>query len=135
MTGAVMCPEEEERLIVSLDTSKVRALCLYLSCLCAGSHPRRPLAQMNKILWIDKDNMMARIQAGVVGSALERKVVLLSFSVDRVTLLTVANRLCPASLLSLAFALATSPTRWNSAPSAAGLPRGWCFHPITVISM
>ncbi len=29
---------------------------------------------MNKIMWIDKDNMLARIQAGVVGVSLEKKV-------------------------------------------------------------
>ena len=29
---------------------------------------------MNKILWIDKDNMLVRLEAGIVGSALERKV-------------------------------------------------------------
>eukprot|EP00042_Codosiga_hollandica_P036090 m.272685 g.272685 ORF g.272685 m.272685 type:complete len:613 (+) comp54801_c0_seq1:13-1851(+) len=51
VTGAVLCPESETRMIVSLDTSK-----------------------MNKILWIDKDNMLARVQAGVVGSALEKKL-------------------------------------------------------------
>ena len=29
---------------------------------------------MNRILWIDKENMLARIEAGVVGVALEEKL-------------------------------------------------------------
>ena len=29
---------------------------------------------MNRILWVDKDNMLARLEAGIVGTALERKV-------------------------------------------------------------
>ncbi len=29
---------------------------------------------MNKILWIDKDNMLVRLEAGIVGAALEKKV-------------------------------------------------------------
>jgi alkyldihydroxyacetonephosphate synthase len=45
----VLCPEGETRMIVSLDTSK-----------------------MNRVVWIDKKNMMARIQAGVRGEALEQ---------------------------------------------------------------
>mmetsp|Transcript_21955 Transcript_21955/g.57325 ORF Transcript_21955/g.57325 Transcript_21955/m.57325 type:complete len:629 (-) Transcript_21955:93-1979(-) len=51
VSGAVLCPEGEPRMIVSLDTSK-----------------------MNRILWIDMENMMARIEAGVVGQALEEKL-------------------------------------------------------------
>lgn len=39
VSGAVQCPEGEPRMIVSLDTSK-----------------------MNRILWIDMENMMARIE-------------------------------------------------------------------------
>jgi len=49
VSGAVLCPEGEERMIISLDTSK-----------------------MNRIVWIDKKNMMARIEAGVRGEALEK---------------------------------------------------------------
>ena len=41
VSGAVLCPKEETRMIVSLDTSK-----------------------MNRILWIDMENMMARIEVG-----------------------------------------------------------------------
>eukprot|EP00037_Helgoeca_nana_P000215 m.20724 g.20724 ORF g.20724 m.20724 type:complete len:644 (-) comp10276_c0_seq1:201-2132(-) len=51
VSGAVQCPEGEPRMIVSLDTSK-----------------------MNRILWIDMENMMARIEAGVVGQPLEEKL-------------------------------------------------------------
>eukprot|EP00038_Savillea_parva_P014514 m.11169 g.11169 ORF g.11169 m.11169 type:complete len:635 (-) comp2826_c0_seq1:26-1930(-) len=51
VSGAVLCPEGETRMIVSLDTSK-----------------------MNRILWIDMENMMARIECGVVGQALEEKL-------------------------------------------------------------
>eukprot|EP00039_Didymoeca_costata_P004813 m.76311 g.76311 ORF g.76311 m.76311 type:complete len:604 (-) comp12551_c0_seq2:3428-5239(-) len=51
VTGAVQCPEKETRMIVSLDTSK-----------------------MNRILWINSQNMTARIEAGVTGQALERKL-------------------------------------------------------------
>ena len=51
VSGAVLCPEGEERMIISLDTSK-----------------------MNRIVWIDKKNMMARIEAGVRGEALEKMV-------------------------------------------------------------
>ena len=49
VTGAVEVPEAEGRMVVSADTSK-----------------------MNRILWVDKRNMTARVQAGVVGSELER---------------------------------------------------------------
>jgi len=51
VSGAVLCPENEQRMIVSLDTSK-----------------------MNRIMWIDKSNMLARIEAGVTGQALEAKL-------------------------------------------------------------
>ena len=30
--------------------------------------------QMNRVLWIDKENMLARFEAGVVGVELERKL-------------------------------------------------------------
>ena len=51
VSGAVLCPEGETRMIISLDTSK-----------------------MNRVVWIDKKNMMARIEAGVRGEALEKMV-------------------------------------------------------------
>lgn len=31
--------------------------------------------QMNRILWVDHENMMARLEAGIVGSHLEQKVL------------------------------------------------------------
>ena len=51
VTGAVLCPEGETRMFVSVDTCK-----------------------MNRIHWIDMENMMARIEAGVTGLALEKKL-------------------------------------------------------------
>lgn len=56
VSGALMCPPEEQRMIVSLDTTL-----------------------MNKILWIDKDNLTARIQAGIIGQDLERQLGALGF--------------------------------------------------------
>lgn len=49
VSGALLCPENELRMIVSLDTS-----------------------QMNRILWIDHQNLTARIEAGIFGQDLER---------------------------------------------------------------
>ncbi|KAJ8012732.1 hypothetical protein DPEC_G00045940 [Dallia pectoralis] len=49
VTGALECPPEETRCIVSLDTS-----------------------QMNRILWIDEKNLVARVEAGIIGQDLER---------------------------------------------------------------
>lgn len=51
VTGAVQCPPTETRMIVSLDTSK-----------------------MNRILWIDHENMLVRVEAGIVGTHLEEKL-------------------------------------------------------------
>ncbi|KAI5724422.1 hypothetical protein M8J77_002410 [Diaphorina citri] len=51
VTGAVACPENELRTIISLDTS-----------------------QMNSILWIDEDNLVACIEAGIIGQDLEREL-------------------------------------------------------------
>ena len=44
VSGAVSCPVEEQRMIVSLDTT-----------------------DMNKILWVDKENLLAHCEAGIVG--------------------------------------------------------------------
>lgn len=49
VSGAVTCPQNESRSIVALDTS-----------------------QMNKILWVDRANMTARFEAGIIGQDLER---------------------------------------------------------------
>ncbi|XP_064643514.1 alkyldihydroxyacetonephosphate synthase, peroxisomal-like [Lineus longissimus] len=48
VSGALLCPLDEERMIVSLDTS-----------------------QMNKILWIDEKNLTAHIECGIIGQDLE----------------------------------------------------------------
>ncbi|CRK94614.1 CLUMA_CG008114, isoform A [Clunio marinus] len=50
VTGAVTCPQDEyERCIVILDTS-----------------------QMNRMLWLDKENLLACFESGIVGQDLER---------------------------------------------------------------
>ncbi|KAF5892216.1 alkyldihydroxyacetonephosphate synthase, peroxisomal, partial [Clarias magur] len=51
VSGALECPPEETRSIVSLDTS-----------------------QMNRILWIDEKNLTAHIEAGIIGQDLERQL-------------------------------------------------------------
>ena len=51
VTWALLCPSNEKRMIVSLDTSK-----------------------LNKILWIDEKNLTARIQSGINGQELEAKL-------------------------------------------------------------
>ena len=51
MSGAANCPEHERRTIVSLDTS-----------------------QMNRILWIDLDNLLACCESGIIGQDLEREL-------------------------------------------------------------
>jgi len=51
VSGAVMCPEEETRMIVSLD-----------------------MTDMNKILWFDEENLLAHIEAGIVGQDLDKKL-------------------------------------------------------------
>jgi len=51
VTGAVECSPDEQRMIVSLDCS-----------------------QMNKILWIDECNLVARIESGIFGKDMERRL-------------------------------------------------------------
>ncbi|KAJ8911526.1 hypothetical protein NQ315_000561 [Exocentrus adspersus] len=51
VSGAVECPVNEQRPIISLDTS-----------------------QMNKILWIDKSNLIACCESGILGQDLEREL-------------------------------------------------------------
>jgi len=51
VSGAVQCPEDEKRMIVSLD-----------------------MTDMNKILWFDEENLIAHIEAGIVGQDLEKKL-------------------------------------------------------------
>ncbi|KAK7794112.1 hypothetical protein R5R35_012606 [Gryllus longicercus] len=51
VSGAVTCPSSEKRSILSLDTS-----------------------QMNRILWVDEDNLFACCEAGIIGQDLEREL-------------------------------------------------------------
>ncbi|KAJ8939043.1 hypothetical protein NQ318_007674 [Aromia moschata] len=57
VSGAVECPVEESRSIISLDTS-----------------------QMNKILWLDKQNLVACCESGIIGQDLERELGKLGFT-------------------------------------------------------
>ena len=54
MSGALECPPGERRPIVSLD-----------------------MTEMDRILWIDEENLTAHIEAGIIGQDLERQVKLL----------------------------------------------------------
>ncbi|KAF7262755.1 hypothetical protein GWI33_004151 [Rhynchophorus ferrugineus] len=58
VSGAIECPTNEERPIISLDTS-----------------------QMNRILWLDEDNLVACIESGIIGQDLERELNKLSYTV------------------------------------------------------
>ncbi|KFM76070.1 Alkyldihydroxyacetonephosphate synthase, peroxisomal, partial [Stegodyphus mimosarum] len=51
VSGGVECPAHEKRMIISLDTS-----------------------QMNRILWVNKDNNTALVEAGIIGQDLEREL-------------------------------------------------------------
>lgn len=57
VSGAVECPVNEPRTIISLDTS-----------------------QMNSILWLDKENLVACCESGIVGQDLERELAHLGFT-------------------------------------------------------
>ncbi|KAL0893330.1 hypothetical protein ABMA27_014921 [Loxostege sticticalis] len=58
VSGAITCPVKEKRPIVVLDTS-----------------------EMNSILWLDKEQLLARVQAGIVGQDLEREMRARGFTV------------------------------------------------------
>ncbi|XP_026324874.1 alkyldihydroxyacetonephosphate synthase [Hyposmocoma kahamanoa] len=58
VSGSITCPEHESRPIVALDTS-----------------------DMNSILWIDKEQLLARLQSGIVGQDLEREMRARGFTV------------------------------------------------------
>ncbi|XP_059051555.1 alkyldihydroxyacetonephosphate synthase [Achroia grisella] len=58
VSGAVTCPPNEQRPIIALDTS-----------------------DMNSILWLDKEQLLARVQAGIVGQDLEREMRARGFTV------------------------------------------------------
>ena len=51
VSGALECPAEEHRVIVSLD-----------------------MARMSRIKWVDRENMTACIEAGTIGTEIERKL-------------------------------------------------------------
>lgn len=51
VSGAITCPQNEKRCIMALDTS-----------------------QMNRLLWLDKTNLVACFEAGIVGQDLEREL-------------------------------------------------------------
>lgn len=57
VSGASTCPENEDRPIAVLDTS-----------------------QMNRMLWIDRENLYACFEAGIIGQDLEREVRKLGFT-------------------------------------------------------
>lgn len=57
VSGAVECPTREPRSIISLDTS-----------------------QMNRILWLDKENLVACCESGIIGQDLERELGKLGFT-------------------------------------------------------
>ncbi|XP_067133988.1 alkyldihydroxyacetonephosphate synthase, peroxisomal-like isoform X2 [Centruroides vittatus] len=51
VTKALECPAAEQRMIISLDTS-----------------------QMNQILWIDKENLLAHVEVGIIGQDIEHEL-------------------------------------------------------------
>lgn len=51
VSSALECPHDEKRMIVSLD-----------------------MTEMKKILWIDEENLVAHIEAGIIGQELENQV-------------------------------------------------------------
>lgn len=58
VSGSVTCPQNENRCIVALDTS-----------------------QMNRLLWLDRDNMVACFESGIIGQDLERTLKELGLTV------------------------------------------------------
>ena len=51
VSGALECPENEQRPIISLD-----------------------MTEMDRILWVDEKNLTAHVEAGIIGQDLERRV-------------------------------------------------------------
>lgn len=51
VSGSISCPQAEERVICAMDTS-----------------------QMNRMLWLDRDNMVACFESGIFGQDLEREL-------------------------------------------------------------
>ena len=52
MSRALVIPAEEKRVVVSLD-----------------------MTEMDNILWVDEENLTAKVQAGIIGQDLERLVI------------------------------------------------------------
>lgn len=106
MSGALVCPENEPRPIVSLDTS-----------------------EMDRILWVDRENLTAHVQAGIIGQDMERQVrrgacvhLCVSVSMGGMPLLVCKPSAHSCSWASLATRPAMSQTHWSSAALAVGLP-------------
>lgn len=53
VSGALECPRNEKRTIVSLD-----------------------MTEMDRVLWLDEENLTAHVEGGIIGQDLERKVEL-----------------------------------------------------------
>ncbi|EDV20917.1 uncharacterized protein TRIADDRAFT_31058, partial [Trichoplax adhaerens] len=51
VSGALLCPENENRMILSLDTS-----------------------EMDRILWVDPENFLAHVECGIIGQDLEQQL-------------------------------------------------------------
>ena len=51
VSGALECPSNEHRPIVSLD-----------------------MTEMDRILWVDEENLTAHVEAGIIGQDMERMV-------------------------------------------------------------
>ncbi|XP_065190738.1 alkyldihydroxyacetonephosphate synthase, peroxisomal-like [Sycon ciliatum] len=56
VSGALMCPTNEKRMIVSVDMTK-----------------------MNRVLWVDKENLTVHAEAGIIGQDLEHELGKLGF--------------------------------------------------------
>ena len=69
VTGALLCPASETRMIVSLDMS-----------------------QMHKILWVNPDNLTACVQSGIIGQDLERNLKKIGFCTGESFLLGMSYR-------------------------------------------
>lgn len=58
VSGSIFCPQNEQRSIIALDTS-----------------------QMNKLVWLDRQNMVACFEAGIFGQDLERELRAINLTV------------------------------------------------------
>lgn len=87
VSGALECPAEERRMIVSLDTSQMVSYVKFYktSNTTLSTFNFKNLFHMttsntflcefqNKILWIDEKNLTAHCESGIIGQDLERRV-------------------------------------------------------------